>query len=85
MLIRPLTLALFLLGSTIVPGLAAPRTVTVDNGTFGSVEVLAPAEEPTAFIAVVANTSSLEAAAKLLKIDSSTLYRKRKAYDQNLD
>ncbi|SHG87076.1 Two-component response regulator AlgB [Hydrocarboniphaga daqingensis] len=35
--------------------------------------------------AVVANTSSLEAAAKLLKIDSSTLYRKRKAYDQNVD
>ncbi|MFN8831162.1 MAG: virulence factor family protein [Labrys sp. (in: a-proteobacteria)] len=57
MLIRPLTLALCLLGSTIVPGLAAPRTVTVDNGTFGSVAVLAPAEEPTAFIAVVADTS----------------------------
>ncbi|WP_428311724.1 sigma-54-dependent transcriptional regulator [Hydrocarboniphaga sp.] len=31
--------------------------------------------------AVVANTASLEAAAKLLKIDSSTLYRKRKAFD----
>ncbi len=30
--------------------------------------------------AVIANTASLEAAAKLLKIDSSTLYRKRKAY-----
>jgi NtrC-family two-component system response regulator AlgB len=33
--------------------------------------------------AVVANSASLEAAAKLLKIDSSTLYRKRKAYDQH--
>lgn len=35
--------------------------------------------------AVVANTASLEAAAKLLKIDSSTLYRKRKAYGQGVD
>ncbi len=34
--------------------------------------------------AVVANTASLEAAAKLLKIDSSTLYRKRKAFEQNV-
>jgi NtrC-family two-component system response regulator AlgB len=32
--------------------------------------------------AVVASSPSLEAAAKLLKIDSSTLYRKRKQYDQ---
>jgi NtrC-family two-component system response regulator AlgB len=31
--------------------------------------------------AIVASTTSLEAAAKLLKIDSSTLYRKRKAFD----
>ncbi|MDB5970864.1 MAG: sigma-54-dependent Fis family transcriptional regulator [Hydrocarboniphaga sp.] len=35
--------------------------------------------------AVVASTASLEAAAKLLKIDSSTLYRKRKAFDQSVE
>lgn len=32
--------------------------------------------------AIVASSSSLEAAARLLKIDSSTLYRKRKQYEQ---
>lgn len=32
--------------------------------------------------AIVASSSSLEAAARLLRIDSSTLYRKRKQYEQ---